>query len=280
MAVRLSLFEYFDEKESEAMGKFYKKKPRNRLKGILILVLSLLLVLLIWFAMQLEELRIPIISQHEESIPAETAVAETEGEETQVPETEVAATEPTYIDLPNGLRIEMIGGYTGIYMEDGSDELVSGVMMILLSNQAENDLQIARIYLTYSDFTAEFEVTNLPAGERVVVLEKNRQSETLEKYQSVESRNVVFFPETMNLAEDRISIAGRNGMLEITNITEEDIPGPVFIYYKTSAVDLLYGGITYRVTISEGLKAGETRNVIAGHFTLQNSRLLMVGCGA
>ncbi len=262
------------------MGKFSKKKTGNRLKGILLLVLTLLLVLLIRFAMQLEELRIPIIAQHGEIVPAETAETESVGEETQASETEVPATEAPYIDLPDGLRIEMIGGYTGIYMEDGSDEIVSGVMMILLSNQTEKDLQIARIYLTYPGFKAEFEVTNLPAGERVVVLERNRQSESSEKFQSVESQNVVFFPEVMNLAEDRIGITGMNGMLEITNITEEDIPGPVFIYYKNSAADLLYGGITYRVTISEGLKAGETRTVLAGHFTLQNSRLLMVDCGA
>lgn len=257
------------------MGK-YSKKTKNRSKGVVILVLSLLLVLMVWFAVQLEELLIPVIPQHPESVPTETAAGTADTEM----ETEPQETEVPYIDLSDGLRIEMIGGYTGIYMEDGSNQTVSDVMMILLSNQSGKDLQIARIYFTYTDFTAEFEVTNLPAGERVVVLEKNRKSETAENYLSVEVQNVAFFPEAMDLAEDRISIAAMNGMLEITNITEEDILGPVFIYYKNCATDLLYGGITYRVTISEGLKAGETRTVIAGHFTKQNSRLLMVGCGA
>ena len=93
-----------------------------------------------------------------------------------------------------------------IDMEDGSDEVLSGVMMIVLENNSEKDLQLARIHIGYTDFTAEFEVTNLPVGEKAVLLEKNRRSMPDKAYETVESSNVVFFEEKMSLMEEKFSI--------------------------------------------------------------------------
>ena len=166
-----------------------------------------------------------------------------------------------------------------MYMEDGTDEAVTDVMMIVLENTSEEDLQLARISIEYEDFTAEFEVTSLPAGERVVALEKNRHPETSGDYLSIQTKNVVFFQKKMNLQEDRIKIEGANGTLEVTNISGEDIVGDIYVYYKNSARDLLYGGITYRVAVRGGLKAGESSMVIAGHYTPNNCRLVLVDCG-
>jgi hypothetical protein len=262
------------------MGKYSRKKPKTRRKGMILLV-AVLLTLLVAAVLFFRGPGKPGSGQQTETNLPETESLEPAPStmEAEIPDTEPPETQPAYWDLGDGLRIEKIGDYAGMYMEDGSNEVVEGVMMILLSNLSENDLQLARIYLEYPDFTAEFEVTNLPAGECVVVQEKNRQQETGGKLLSVESKNVVFFPEAMSLQEDRISINAMNGVLEVTNISETDIPGPVYVYYKNSASGMLYGGITFRVTIREGLKAGETRTVNAGHYTKDNSRLLMVGCG-
>lgn len=70
------------------------------------------------------------------------------------------------VELGDGLRIERMDRYAGIYMEDGSNEVVQDVMMLQVRNTSEQDLQLARIRVHYADFTAEFEVTNLPAGSR------------------------------------------------------------------------------------------------------------------
>ena len=183
------------------------------------------------------------------------------------------------MELSDGLVIHYISSYAGSYMEDGTNEPVADVMMIILENTSEQDLQLARISIEYEGFTAEFEVTNLPAGEKVVALEKNRHPEASGDYLSIQTKNVLFFPEPMGLEEERIEIKGRNGTLEVTNISGEDIPGDIYIYYKNSAADLLYGGITYRVPVRGGLKAGESTTVIAGHYTPDNSRLLLVDCG-
>lgn len=260
------------------MGKYSKKKKKQKKNvglSILLTALLALLVLLIWVAILLARREVPVL----EPGNAGTTQQESTGENTEVLQTQPQMTEPAALELPDGLRIHYIGSYAGMYMEDGTDEAVTDVMMIVLENTSEEDLQLARISIEYEDFTAEFEVTSLPAGERVVALEKNRHPETSGDYLSIQTKNVVFFQKKMNLQEDRIKIEGANGTLEVTNISGEDIVGDIYVYYKNSARDLLYGGITYRVAVRGGLKAGESSMVIAGHYTPNNCRLVLVDCG-
>lgn len=114
------------------------------------------------------------------------------------------------VELGDGLRIERMDRYAGIYMEDGSNEVVQDVMMLQVRNTSEQDLQLARIRVHYADFTAEFEVTNLPAGAQAVLLERSRRSVVSEPWLSAEAQNVVFFPEPMELEHQ---IASRDGIL-------------------------------------------------------------------
>ena len=167
--------------------------------------------------------------------------------------------------LGNNLYITDIGNYNGAYMEDGSDEYVSEVMMIVLKNDSENALQLARISLEYSDFTAEFEATNLPAGESVVLLEKNRNKYVSGTYLNAKADNVVFFQTPMSLKEDQVKLTGQNGSILVENLTDSPL-GEVYIYYKNSATDLYYGGITYRAKLEAGLKPGEEQSVATRHF--------------
>lgn len=258
------------------MGKYTTKKKKKKItagKVILLVALALLLVAMVWLISILRQQQIPVLE--DSSVPTEMIEVPIEQtEEAVLPAVE--ATEPGSIDLGEGLQILHIGSYAGMYMEDGTNEAVADVMMVILENMGEQDLQLARINIAYSEFTAEFEATNLPAGERVVLLEKNRHAATAEKYQNIQLKNVVYFQEKMNLQEERIQIKGHNGTLEVTNLSGEDITGDIYIYYKHSASDLLYGGITYRVAVRGGLKAGQSNMVIAGHYTPESCRILQV----
>jgi hypothetical protein len=89
---------------------------------------------------------------------------------------------------------------------------------------------------------------------------------------------VVFFDEPMNLMEDRLSIVGADGSVTVSNVSEEDLTGNIYIYYKNEISDLLYGGITYRVCIEGGLAAGETRTISSGHYHPETSRLMQATC--
>ena len=267
------------------MGKFVKKKEKKKIsagKIVLLVVCCLVLALLIWFVTLMGRNNIPELDLSEDGVQATT------GQESGLPgETGGNGAAPEQLPEPvpeqsvqlKELTILNIGDYTGVYMEDGSDEVLSGVMMIVLENNSEKDLQLARINIGYADFTAEFEVTNLPAGEKVVLLEKNRRSMPDKAYETVESSNVVFFEEKMSLMEEKFSVSGGNGYLELTNVTDEEIGGTVRIFYKNAASDLLYGGITYMASTQQPIDPGETIRILTGHYTAENSRILQITCG-
>ena len=160
------------------------------------------------------------------------------------------------IELEQGLRILRIDRYSGIFLEDGTDEMVTDVLMVILENTAEQDLQLARITLDYGDQKAEFEVTDLPAGECVVALERSRMAFVEEELRAASAQNIVFFQERMDLAENRIKLEGKTGMIRITNQSGEDLPGPVCIYYKNRHDELYYGGFassTARAVLPEAV---------------------------
>lgn len=167
--------------------------------------------------------------------------------------------------LGKGLYIEETGQYIGLYMEDGTDEEIMDVLMIVLKNENELPLQYAHIELEYPDFTAEFDATNIPSGETVVLLEKNRHVYPDEKFLNATLENVVFFSEQMNLHEDKVKITGTDGAINVENLTDETL-GEIYIYYKNASSDLLYGGITYRGKVEAGLAPGKTYTVMARHY--------------
>ncbi len=180
------------------------------------------------------------------------------------------------LTVAEGVTIESIAKYTGIYMEDGTDEAVSGVMMLILNNDSDKDLQYAEITLTYEDGTkAEFTVSNLPDGQKVVLLEKNRLQYRTDKPKTAEAKNTVFV-DAFTMHTDTIKVSGLQGMLNVKNISDKDITGDIYVYYKNSATDLLYGGITYRSKVSGGLKVGEIRQITAGHYNPKGSTIVMV----
>lgn len=271
--------EKYSGKQNNQNPQRKQRRPRERKKNtgriLLMSLLAVLLAALAWLAGILLQREIPTLEDSGETTRSEEAGAEQESDAQGMEE----ATEPRPIELAEGLQIRYISSYAGMYMEDGTNEVVSDVMMVILENTGKEDLQLARITIEYSGFTAEFEVTNLPAGEKAVLLEKNRHTAVEEDYQSIQIKNVVYFPEAMSLQEERLRIIGDNGTLTVENISQEDIPGDIYIYYKHSAGDLLYGGITFRVVVRGGLKAGQSSTVMAGHYTPDTSRLLMAECG-
>lgn len=182
-------------------------------------------------------------------------------------------------DMGNDLGLLSVGKFAGIYLEDGSNEVVSNIMMIQVVNNSQKDLQLAKIKLEYAAFTAEFEATNIPAGRTVVLLEKNRRAYVEEKYTSVSTQNVVFFQNKMTTQEDRFKISGLEGALNVTNISEEDISEDVYVYYKYISGDRLYGGITFRTKIQGGMKFGELKQVMTSHYDPDTCQIVAVEIG-
>lgn len=192
-------------------------------------------------------------------------------------------TEPTHQDRPAadpqinlgwGLWITYAGNYTGIYMEDGSNDLVSDVMMVIVHNDSDTDFQMGQIRVACGTEERIFTLTDLPAGAQVVLLEQERRPmlQGTELHAVLESP--VAFSAPMTISDDRIRITGADGVLNVENISDCDITGGVYIYYKYASEDLLYGGITFRAHLQGGLKAGQMSQIPVGHYDPQGCRIL------
>lgn len=267
-------------------GKYAKKNRKKKKKStnpVVPILVALLLVLVIGIvAMLLLRPEAPGESR-ESQPPVETTLPQQMTDEITIPsdgETEPGAQIQFSLpyDLGNGLMLTGISNYAGLYLEDGSDEPVSGILMISLENTSGRDLQLARVELIYQGQTASFQITNLPAGRKLVALEQSRMAYTQEMPVAAMADSLAFV-EDFGMCEGQIQVGGLDGALNIQNISGEDIPGNIVIYYKNVAGELFYGGITYRITIEGGLKAEEIRQIMSAHFHADSSEIVMVSCG-
>ena len=246
-----------------------KRKKHSKKKSPLLWIIIGLIALVICVL-------VAVVFRNVIKFPA--AAPATNAVETTVLQTETNPLLP--MDLGQGLEITGISNYSGVYMEDGSDEIVTGVLMITVKNNNELPLQYAEITVTGDTGDAEFSVSTLAPGASAVLLEKNRiQYDYKAEYTAAEAEYVAFFQEQLSLCEDKLKIQTLDGAMNISNITEQDITEDITIYYKNSANDVFYGGITYRIRLEGGIKAGEIRQIMANHFYDPGSNIVMVTCG-
>lgn len=189
------------------------------------------------------------------------------------------AVEDVSINLGNDMYITSVGKYTGVYMEDGSDEEVSGVMMITVQNKGKETIQYAEITMPVGEAEAFFTMSTLTPGSTVILLEQNRLNYIEGDYSTAIAQNVAVFSEELSLCEDILELQILDGIINITNISNKDIDGDIMIYYKNCAEDVFYGGITYRVRIEGGLKKGEIKQIMASHCSENGSKIMFVTCG-
>lgn len=206
---------------------------------------------------------------------AQTPDAGNSSENVQTQDTGKAEKEEFLISLGNDLYITAIENFSGVYMEDGSDEVVQGLMMLKLENRGKKALQLCNITLDFGDAQACFDATNIPAGGTAVLIERNRMAYRGDVPVDYKAENVVFMDE-FPMCEDVFKITTLDGIINVSNISDEDIVGDIYIYYKNFSGGIYYGGITYRVKIEGGLKAGEIRQLISTHYYEDASEILMV----
>lgn len=184
------------------------------------------------------------------------------------------------INLGYGMAITEIGKYTGPYVEDGSNEIVTGVLMICVTNTGEQDIQYAEVSMALAEGAAHFTLSTLPAGQTVALLEESRlQWSEEEDYAYAIAENIAPFQESLSLQEDKLQIQTFDGGINVTNISGQDITGDIVIYYKNAQQGMFYGGVTYRVRIEGGLKADELRQLMSESFYAAGSQIVFVTIG-
>lgn len=257
-------------------GKKNKSKRTRKVLWTVIILLALLLAGLALFAKYLE---------NTDPMPHVTEpVGETTGTEPvttgDAEQTTSAEQAEMVMDLGGCVMITEYLSYTGAFMEDRTDEVVTDVLAIRVTNTGEEYIQTMDITLLAGDVEAVFSLSTLFPGETAIVLEKNRMAySTAPEFTEARLSTLALFQEKPTLCEDQLEIQCLNGVINIINISSQDITGDIYVYYKNCINDVYYGGITYRIRIQGGLKAGEIRQGSAAHFNPGTSSIVFVTCG-
>ena len=195
------------------------------------------------------------------------------------PEEECLVQDSQTIALPYAmegypLTLQALMIYEGPFREDGTESPVVGAMALILENTGEADILSVSIELRQEEKSYTFEAFCIPAGARVMVVEKEKQSY---------SGDPVTFCRCTNLETGILDLLQEQITLEpwercdvlITNSGEQ--AADVTLVYKLymQQQELYVGGIAYSMTVP-ALQPGETRKVRPYPFTWSGGRILAV----
>lgn len=173
------------------------------------------------------------------------------------------------------LTVRNISSYDGIYLEDGSDEEVSGIAAMVVENTGDLNVEYAQITVNCNGETMRFDASDIPAGDTVVVQEKNRAGYQEGTYTDCSA--VVAETDEFEMSENKVKVEETgDGSLKVTNLTDETIPC-VRIFYKfyMEEEQTYVGGITYTAKVTE-LSANGSQTVTPSHYSSGNSQIMMV----
>ena len=229
-------------------------------------------------------------SEEEEGKPVE----ENPEEETSKPEQEETVSPPVeelppVVEIPSenetvglqfpcevpghNLKLEKLALYSGLFVEDGTNRQVADVAMLMVYNSGDSAIEYMEITVEYQDKTLSFQITALPAGERMVVQEKS--GNTIPEGKALRASALVVHRTQMDVAKEVSVKDNGDNSLTIKNLTDETLPAVrVFYKYYMEEENLFVGGIAFTVRIT-GLSANGSVVVRPSHYSSQTSRVVM-----
>jgi hypothetical protein len=176
------------------------------------------------------------------------------------------------------IAIRRLNAYTGPLFEDGSDADVSNVLALQFRNDGAQAVQYAEYVFDINGEEVAFKLSNLPAGQRCVVLAANRHAFNAGEVLKLKSRMVAQV-ETLPTADDQLLLVNNSdNTITVMNLTDHNIP-LARVFYKTyyAEQDSFIGGITYTVEIRNIPAGGSSGAIAPSHFSAEMSRF--VGSG-
>lgn len=173
------------------------------------------------------------------------------------------------------LIIEKLAPYNGMFVEDGSNANVQNVAMLLVHNNGDLPVEYTQIRVMYEQQELLFDISALPAGEKLVVQEKTGKIISAGEVNSASA--LVVQRADMEMSEGKIKVTDNgDNTLTVQNLTKETIPTVrVFYKYYMENEKLFVGGVAFTVRISR-LGAGASVTIQPSHYTSQTSRVVMV----
>lgn len=163
--------------------------------------------------------------------------------------------------------------YSGPFWEDGSNEEVLKVAALIVENQGDLMVSSGAVIVEFGKDRMVFELSFLPPGGKVLVLEKERKYYSNESPVSCYGWTKKEYPENPGLIS--VESTGLNGMT-ITNHTGCTVPS-IEVHYKNFDPEsgMYMGGITYCI-IEEDLMPREVRVLSPDNFAARESCIVQV----
>ena len=154
---------------------------------------------------------------------------------------------------------------------------MENVWSLKVVNSSDKDIQYLRIHAATGNAEGDFEITTLPAGGEIIVLENSAaaypQDADNARYESV---NLAFFQEELSILPDSLTLYGQDNWIKAENISGENIDKDIYVYYKNIKDGVLQGGITYRAVFPDGIPAGESAEQEVVHYMKDTSQVMYV----
>lgn len=178
--------------------------------------------------------------------------------------------------IPNTqLEVLNVGAYDGLFLEDGSDDEISGVAALVLRNCGKAAVEYVSISMTCGNTSLEFEGSDIPSGAMIVLQDKNRTAFSGGAISNCSA--TVAELDKLEMSENVVQITeNSNNSLTIKNITNKSLPC-VRVFYKFYSGDegSLVGGITYVAKVTD-LQPDEAQTILPSHYITGYSVITMV----
>ncbi len=163
--------------------------------------------------------------------------------------------------------------YEGPFWEDGTNEQVSGIAALVVENQSGLMVSGGAVILEIGKERWVFELSFLPPGGTVLVLEKDRRPYSWESPVTCYGWTKEEYPENPGLVS--VESTGLHG-LTMTNHTGCTVPS-IQVHYKNYDFEkeIFLGGISYCVTETD-LMPREVRVLNPDHFAARESRIVQI----
>lgn len=188
--------------------------------------------------------------------------------------------QPATIEFPTvipgtSLTAERTAVYDGPFLEDGSNDEVSGIVALVLRNGGTQPISKAEVVLQQGDRRLVFRADTVPPGESVLVLEHNRSP-----YRQLPCSACYGYATYDNLSARipkgvSVSESGINGVT-LWNTTDSVLED-LWVYHKgwLEMPGILVGGITHKTHI-DIIEPGEGVQIFPEYYAYGYSKIVQI----
>ena len=157
--------------------------------------------------------------------------------------------------------------------------LENGIAGIVVVNNSARTLQYAEIKASFSGGIEHlYKVTTLPPGELCIVAEENGALylDNNAGFFGYDISKEAYFTEEPSVHSDKFEFSGADGIINIKNISGNDISENIVVYFKDYKDAQFTSGKTYRITFEGGLAKDEIKQMPAEHYRNGESIIMFV----